>query len=238
MTSKQAKLERRDNMKGNTSEKALNIFLWFIVISMLISLGMTTYTALTALTAKARGAAWFLDLEIVAGLIVVMLPKLLAVKFKVYLPPLLYGLFLMFIYGSIYLGTIYHFYSVPYWDKGLHLISGALLAGFALSTFGGLIPNEGIKHIPPFFISLYSTAFAVFCGVLWEFYEFTCDSFGMNLQRYMKNGHMLVGRAALMDTMSDLFADFIGALIFAVIAYAKLHRDSHWVEKFFFHRNV
>ena len=101
-----------------------------------------------------------------------------------------------------------------------------------------LIPDEGIKHVPPFFISMYATAFAVFCGVLWEFYEFTCDSFGMNLQRYMKNGHLLLGRAALMDTMGDLFADFFGALIFAVIAYFKLRKDSRWIEKFFFHRNL
>lgn len=223
---------------SSTSEKALNVFLWFIVISMLVSLILTTKTALTAATAKAAGAAWFLDLEIVAGLLIVMLPKFLAIKLKVYLPPLLYGLFLMFIYGAIYLGTIYHFYSIPYWDKGLHLISGALLAGFALSAFGGLIPDEGIKHVPPFFISMYATAFAVFCGVLWEFYEFTCDSFGMNLQRYMKNGHLLLGRAALMDTMGDLFADFFGALIFVVIAYFKLRKDSRWIEKFFFHRNL
>ena len=82
---------------SNTSEKALNVFLWFIVISMLVSLILTTKTALTAATAKAAGAAWFLDLEIVAGLLIVMLPKFLAIKLKVYLPPLLYGLFLMFI---------------------------------------------------------------------------------------------------------------------------------------------
>lgn len=154
---------------SSTSEKALNVFLWFIVISMLVSLILTTKTALTAATAKAAGAAWFLDLEIVAGLLIVMLPKFLAIKLKVYLPPLLYGLFLMFIYGAIYLGTIYHFYSIPYWDKGLHLISGALLAGFALSAFGGLIPDEGIKHVPPFFISMYATAFAVFAAFYGNF---------------------------------------------------------------------
>ena len=38
---------------SSTSEKALNVFLWFIVISMLVSLILTTKTALTAATAKA-----------------------------------------------------------------------------------------------------------------------------------------------------------------------------------------
>ena len=54
----------------------------------------------------------------------------------------------------------------------------------------------------------------------------------------MKDGHLLMGRAALMDTMGDLCADFIGALIFAVIAYVRLRKDSRWIEKFFFHRNL
>ena len=78
------------------------------------------------------------------------------------------------------------------------------------------------------------TAFAVFCGVLWEFYEFTCDSFGMNLQRYMKAGHLLLGRAALLDTMGDLLADFIGAVIFAVILGVQLKKDAGFMEQFYF----
>lgn len=125
---------------------------------------------------------------------------------------------------------------VPYWDKGLHLLSGALLGGFAFSAFGALVPEDAIAKISPFFIGMYSVAFAVFCGVLWEFYEFTCDSFGMNLQRYMQAGRPLVGRAALMDTMGDLFADFIGALLFAVVAYLQLKKNRNWLKTFFFKR--
>ena len=143
---------------------------------------------------------------------------------------------MLFIFGAIYLGTIYHFYRIPYWDKGLHLISGALLASFALALFGALVPKEQQK-LPSGFISLYATAFAMMCGVLWEFYEFTCDSFGMNLQRYMANGHMLVGRAALMDTMGDLIADFIGAFLFAALAFVQIKKNDSWMQKFFFHKN-
>ena len=144
--------------------------------------------------------------------------------------------FVLFIYGSVYLGTVYHFYSVPYWDKGLHLLSGALLGGFSFSAFGALVPEDAIAKISPFFIGMYSVAFAVFCGVLWDFYEFTCDSFGMNLQRYMQAGRPLVGRAALMDTMGDLFADFIGALLFAAVAYLQLKKNRNWLKNFFFKR--
>ena len=44
---------------SSTSEKALNVFLWFIVISMLVSLILTTKTALTAATAKQQGRLVF-----------------------------------------------------------------------------------------------------------------------------------------------------------------------------------
>ena len=223
--------------RKNFSERFLDIFLFFVFISMAISLLMTLRDALVG-PVNGRGSELFLALEIAIGLVIVLFPRFLSVKAKVYLPPILYLFFALFIYGSVYLGTAYHFYSlVPYWDKGLHLLSGALLGGFAFSAFGALVPDEVTEKISPFFISMYSVAFAVFCGVLWEIYEFTCDSFGMNLQRYMSNGHMLIGRAALMDTMGDLIADLLGALLFAIFAYIQLKKDNTWLEKFFFKKN-
>ena len=208
----------------------LDFLLAFIVISMLISLFMTLFEAFTARGSQ-KGALLFLALEIVLGTVVIVAPRLLAQKLHFYLSPVLYGLFLLFTYGAIYLGTIYHFYRIPYWDKGLHLISGALLAGFGLALYGLLVKSQSL---PALFVEIYVTAFAVFCGVLWEFYEFTCDSFGMNLQRYMKAGHLLLGRAALMDTMGDLLADFIGAVIFAVILGVQLKKDAGFMEQFYF----
>lgn len=219
-------------MKNFSSERFLEIFLWFVSLSMGLSLLLT----LKDLIFGAKNGA-FLALEIVLGIVIVLLPKLIAKSFKLYLPPVLYIFFALFIYGSVYLGTIYHFYSVvPYWDKGLHLLSGALLGGFSLSVAGVLLDKTVFKRLSPLFLSLYSVAFAVFCGVLWEFYEFTCDSFGMNLQRYMQNGHLLLGRAALMDTMGDLIADFIGALIFAFFIYRQVKKDDSWITSFFFHK--
>ena len=82
---------------------------------------------------------------------------------------------------------------------------------------------------------LYGVAFAVFCGVLWECYEFTCDGlFAMNLQRYMSAGRALSGRAALMDTMGDLIADLAGSLIFSLGSYLRLKQDPAWLKTFFF----
>lgn len=217
-------------------KKATDCGLAAIVLLMLFSLVLTAKDVFLATVPKDKNAALFLCLEIVLGIVIVCLPKIISVKFDLYLPPMIYGFFLLFIFGAIYLGTIYHFYRIPYWDKGLHLISGALLASFALALFGALVPKEQ-QELPPGFISLYATAFAMMFGVLWEFYEFTCDSFGMNLQRYMANGHMLVGRAALMDTMGDLIADFIGAVLFAAVAFVQIKKNDSWMQKFFFHKN-
>ncbi|WGN88775.1 hypothetical protein [Ligilactobacillus faecis] len=219
-------------MKKFSSERFLEIFLWFVSLSMGLSLLLT----LKDMIFEAKNEA-FLALEIVLGIMIVLLPKLIAKSFKLYLPPVLYIFFALFIYGSVYLGTIYHFYSVVlYWDKGLHLLSGALLGGFSLSVAGALLDKTVIRRLSPLFLSLYSVAFAVFCGVLWEFYEFTCDSFGMNLQRYMQNGHLLLGRAALMDTMGDLIADFIGAVLFACFIYRQVKKNDSWLTTFFFHK--
>ena len=58
----------------------------------------------------------------------------------------------------------------------------------------------------------------------------------MNLQRYMQAGKPLVGRAALLDTMGDLWMDFIGAALFMVFVIIKLAKDKHWLKNFEFHK--
>ena len=47
--------------KSSFSERCLNIFLLFVVISMVLSLGLTVKDALLGSTAD-QGAAWFLAL--------------------------------------------------------------------------------------------------------------------------------------------------------------------------------
>lgn len=89
--------------------------------------------------------------------------------------------------------------------------------------------------LPAGFLCLYGVAFAVFCGVLWECYEFTCDGlFDMNLQRYLSAGRALAGRAALLDTMGDLIADLASSLLFSCWSYWQLKNDRSWLKTFFF----
>ncbi len=206
---------------------ALKFSFVFVVLSMAISL----LTAAWQL-AQGKSGSLLLVLETGAGLLLVLLPAMLSKWLRFYLPSFLYFFFLAFIYCAIYLGDAYHFYYIPYWDKFLHLISGALLFGLAWAILGCFKFKE---KLPAGFLCLYGVAFAVFCGVLWECYEFTCDGlFAMNLQRYMSAGRALSGRAALMDTMGDLIADLAGSLIFSLGSYLRLKQDPAWLKTFFF----
>ena len=214
----------------------INGLLIFISLSMLCSLLTTSLTAFN-LSGTAKKDAYFLAFEIILGLGLVFLPSLIAKKKRFVIPEMLYLFYLLFIYGSVYLGTVNHFYSyIKYWDKGLHLISGPLVSAFGLSVLTFLVDAKVIQKLTSVFVFLYGVAFSVLGGVLWEFYEFTCDSFGMNLQRYMKSGKPLLGRAALLDTMGDLWMDFLGAVLFMLFVAWKLKKNHNWLEKFSFHK--
>lgn len=205
------------------------IMLIFIEISMLVSL----------VSSFIEHKSMLYIAETIAGILLALAPVIASSLFRFNLPKFLNAFYLLFIYGSVYLGTLLHFYSVPYWDKGLHLISGALLASFGFSLYGMLVPKHLREHMPAGFLVLYALSFAIFCGVCWEFYEFTCDGlFGMNLQRYASSaGKAFVGRVALMDTMGDLIADTIGAGLLCIYAYFNIKRSSQWLQGFYFHKS-
>ena len=107
---------------------------------------------------------------------------------------------------------------------------GAL--GFSIVT---LLNNteEVPMNLSPLFVALFSFCFAVTLGVVWEFYEFTFDGLlGLNMQKFaLEDGTQLIGRAALTDTMIDLFVDAVGALIISIIGYISLKYNKGWIEK-------
>ena len=61
-----------------------------------------------------------------------------------------------------------------------------------------------------------------------------CDSLGnMNLQRYnMSNGQPFIGRAALMDTMGDLFTNTLGAFVMGVYTYIRSKGNPEYLENY------
>lgn len=171
--------------------------------------------------------------EVGAGIILASLPLLIEHFAKVELPPLLVTLFEIFILMSILLGSGMQAYSIPHWDKYEHLFSAAMLAGIGFMIYAARTPDDKIQNIDPLLISLFGTAFGSMLGVCWEFYEFTGDSlFGMNMQRYMANGHPLVGHPVLYDTMGDLAMDVLGSALLGIYCYFAMRKNPAWLKTF------
>ena len=72
-------------------KKATDCGLAAIVLMMLFSLVLTAKDVFLATVPKDKNAALFLCLEIVLGIVIVCLPKIISVKFDLYLPPMIYG---------------------------------------------------------------------------------------------------------------------------------------------------
>ncbi|WP_163655653.1 hypothetical protein [Listeria sp. PSOL-1] len=221
----------------------------FIFVSMGISLVFTIFEIFTAPVRQPvkgpkvtlQGDYIFLLVEIILGIVILALPSILARRFKFQIPGLVYILFVIFLYGAIYLGTIQKFYAiVPYWDKILHTFSGAMLGAGGFSFVSILNADENVvMKMKPGFIAVFSFCFAVTLGAFWEVYEYTFDGLlGLNMQRFMtSSGTPLVGRAALADTMGDIIVDIVGALAIAIIGYFALKKGRPWMKQFEFKRH-
>lgn len=147
-----------------------------------------------------------------AGLILLLMlvPSILKQRYRFYLPFALDLGIVSFIFGTFFLGHTHNFYNwFEYWDIIIHFQSGILLGitGFVLVY----ILNEHKRFnldLSPGFIFLFATTFSIAFGAIWEIVEFMGD-------------HWFRGswQASLDDTMWDLVADSIGALIVSVSGY-------------------
>lgn len=175
--------------------------------------------------------------QVTAGIVLALLPLGLERWGHFRFPLILKLIYEAFIFGAVLLGTGMQFYNIPYWDKFLHLFSASMLAGLGLTIFCALTPADRLKTTIPLLLSLFAFTFGATIGVFWEFYEFTFDGLlGLNMQRFMAAGVPLVGRAALMDTMGDLFADVFGSLALALFAYFEVKKNVGWLDAFKFRR--
>lgn len=173
--------------------------------------------------------------QCILGIVAMLLPGMLENKFKIAIPSYMLILYTIFLYAAIYLGEVRSFYyNVPNWDNILHTFSGAMIGALGFSIVTLLNNTEEVPmNLSPLFVALFSFCFAVTLGVVWEFYEFTFDGLlGLNMQKFaLEDGTQLIGRAALTDTMIDLFVDAVGALIISIIGYISLKYNKGWIEK-------
>ena len=170
--------------------------------------------------------------QCILGVIVMHIPSLLAKRFKFEPPVVLYTLYIIFLYCAIFLGEVRSFYYlIPHWDVILHSMSSIMTGFFGLMVVYILNRDEHlVVKLSPFFISLFAFSFSVTIGSLWEIYEFSFDGLlGLNMQKFMtEDGTLLIGRAALLDTMKDIIVDTLGALFASVIGYFSIKHEKSW----------
>ena len=117
-------------------------------------------------------------------LVLLVLPSLFQLTFRVEMPTTLEIILLLFIFAAEILGEIGDFYyAFPYWDTVLHTLNGFICAGIGLSLADLLNKNEKLKfQLSPIFTVLVGFCFSMTIGVLWEFFEYFMDmTFNMNM---------------------------------------------------------
>lgn len=151
----------------------------------------------------------------------------------------------VYIVLTAFLGAYINFYyTVWWWDTLLHFISGGLcvLAGY---VFLKAYEERDGKEIPTAVI-----VFSAFCasfmfGTLWECWEFSFDQFfggdtqhwSLALATETKINHLIFqpakefmsedwqARFALMDTMTDIVANTLGAVIGGIVLKIALRKN-------------
>lgn len=202
-------------------------------------------------------------------LILLIMPSILQVEFKIELPTPLEIIILLFIFAAEVMGEIGSYYTkFPNWDTMLHTMNGFLAAAIGFSLVDILNRQKSDKfHLSPLYLSIVAFCFSMTIGVMWEFFECTMDVFfGMDMQKdtivhtinsvmldptrtqtivritdiqdVVVNGQTLgLGGyldIGLLDTMKDLFVNFVGAVIFSIIGYfyVKKRGEGRFAKKF------
>ena len=172
-------------------------------------------------------------LQCILGAAALFLPLLLKKITKIKMPDTLCTSFYLFILGATVLGEVFTlYYRVPCWDSILHFSSGIMTG-----MLGSLIILDFLQRkkcsqlITPVVVAISAACFALCVGVIWEIYEFAADSLlGLNMQKFLlQDGTALIGKAALWDTMKDLFVDFAGALVAAICAHSSIKKQQGWL---------
>ncbi len=164
---------------------------------------------------------FFLIASSVMILLFSALPALVERKFRIILPVEVEFALTTLIFLHFILGEASNYYIRFWWfDELLHISSGILigLVGFVIIYFF-LYTNR--VEANPFVVVIFSVSFSLAAGAIWEIFEFLMDlSFGFNMQK-----------SGLVDTMTDLMVDFLGAFVVGIGVYRYLTKNEDGVIK-------
>ena len=178
----------------------------------------------------------------VLTLILFMMPSVLEKKLDITLPNTLEIIILLFIYAAEIMGEIGAYYvTFPYWDTVLHTMNGFLCAAIGFSLYLAIVAfcfSMTVGVIWEFFECTMDQLFFLDMQkdtVVNTIGSIMLDPTGGNTPIVLKDitdvivvqadgtqtalglgGYLDIG---LLDTMEDLFVNFIGALTFSIIGY-------------------
>jgi hypothetical protein len=146
------------------------------------------------------------------ALFLCQLPSALEKNYRIHLPIELEIIFVGFIYASIFLGEVGDFYErFLWWDIMLHMFSGIVLGLTGFIMLFVLSTRDKIQAAPSL-TALFAFCFSIAVGALWEVFEYAMDQFfDMSMQK-----------SGLIDTMSDLIVNFMGAACMSFFGYLYL----------------
>lgn len=176
--SKKPKLRRRIQLMRKIQKKAVDMelrehkssFLVYIVLRALVVLTMV----LQIFNKNYENV--FLCL---LTLILLTMPSVIQVNFKIELPTALEITILLFIFAAEILGEIGAYYiKFSFWDTALHTINGFLMAAIGFAMVDILNQNKKTAmNLSPLYVALGAFCFSMTIGVIWEFFEFGMDRF-------------------------------------------------------------
>lgn len=208
------KKRRPINLRDGIHARITIVLQFFLVIGIILALWEGQWLA--ALT-----TFWIL--------VVTILPMMLGRRLRVFIPPEIEAMAVIFIYASLFLGEVRGYYvRFWWWDVVLHTASGFLLGTLGFLLVYVLNEKKEIElHMKPSFVAIFAFMFAVGLGALWEIFEYGMDNaFGLNMQK------------GLDDTMWDLIVDAVGALVISILGYGWLKSSGtesfleRWIERF------
>jgi uncharacterized membrane protein YjdF len=157
-------------------------------------------------------------------------PLLLKEKKRLSFPPEFLIVIYTFIFASMFLGEVQHFYyRYGFWDVIVHFTSAPFFGYTGFLMVYAMNHDRNVhSRLSPFMISLYAFCFSMLIGVVWELFEYGVDALlGGDMQK-ARHLEYLYGyfdtRLGLLDTMQDLVVDALGALTVSGLGYYYLTR--------------
>lgn len=118
-------------------------------------------------------------------LVLFLVPSLVEGMTHIEIPGLFQAIIYSFIFAAEILGEIDNYYVlIPGWDTILHTLNGFLCAAIGFSLVDLLNGSSKDISLSPIYVTLVAFCFSMTIGVLWEFVEFSFDTFfGMDMQK-------------------------------------------------------